>query len=823
MIGTGEKKSMASNFQTGFKKNIYKEPPNSLSYYLPWAVIIDEDTVVLQKDGLLQKTAAIRGQDLDSASAETIAAVSWQLNNAVKRLGSGWAVFFEAQRYATTEYPGSKHTNRAAFLIDEERRRNFSRVGLHYDSSYYLTLVYKPALEISKKVTEVFTRNDDENSAIDEIKKFKSVFYDIMGILSSRVMVEVLDDVKTLSYLHSAISMNWHTYNKPERSIFLDKILPDANIELGTTLKIDEYYSNIVGVLDYPTETYPGIFDLLNKAEIEFRWVIRFICLDKEDGQKAISQFQKKYYGNRKSFKDLVGEATTKTTNDRINQGAVVLESDAIEAQIELTRDEVSFGYSTVTIQVWDENIKKAKEKATYVAQIINQKGFGAKIETFNCAEAWLGMMPGNVYANIRRPLVSTGNMSQIVPLTAVWSGDIINQHFNEALGDGTPHITCSTNFGTPFYLNLSVGDVMHTFIAGPTGTGKSVLLAMLAIQWLRYRNTKVIIFDKDKSAKQITQAVGGKYYEPGAGNVSFQPLEKLETEEDIIWASEFIELMVELQGKAIDIDIRRSIYDALQILKTIGKKYRTITSLQQYVQSEDVKNALQIYTLNGTYGSIFDNNECSIRDSKWLMIEMDTLMKLGKGAIMPALYYLFHYIESMLDGNPVLLEMDEAWLLMKNPLFERQIQNWLKTFRKKRVAVVFATQEIADAANSEITTTILQQCHTKIYLPDEEAISPVMKSLYEGFGLSEGEIQLIARAKKKDEYLYKSSKGTRLFRLDLGPIALALLTGQNLEYLEKIEQLEDQDLKILESKGLIKTAQEYLEENPQWNTGGLE
>jgi ABC-type molybdenum transport system ATPase subunit/photorepair protein PhrA len=44
-----------------------------------------------------------------------------------------------------------------------------------------------------------------------------------------------------------------------------------------------------------------------------------------------------------------------------------------------------------------------------------------------------------------------------------------------------------ATDGATPFRLDLHVGDVGHTMIVGPTGAGKSVLLATLAAQWLRY------------------------------------------------------------------------------------------------------------------------------------------------------------------------------------------------------------------------------------------------------------------------------------------------------------------------------------------------
>ena len=159
--------------------------------------------------------------------------------------------------------------------------------------------------------------------------------------------------------------------------------------------------------------------------------------------------------------------------------------------------------------------------------------------------------------------------------------------------------------------------------------------------------------------------------------------------------------------------------------MRTVEADRRTLSTFHQYVQHEQAKIGVEPYTLDGPYGSIFDASSSSLVDDFWIMIEMGPLMQLGDKAVMPALMYLFHEIEELFDGRPTQLVLDEAWLFLKHELFKKQQQNWLKTTRKKNVACIYATQEIADAAKSDIASTILQQCHTKIYLPDEEATAP--------------------------------------------------------------------------------------------------
>ena len=705
----------------GFNKKIYKESNTHLARSVPWAFMADcegASGVVIQKSGCMQKSYAFRGPDLDAASSATVASISIQLNDALKRFESGWAVYTEIQSYMTAEYPGAKFTNRAAFLVDAERKVTYTAYGKHHAKSYYLTFVWEPPGGAIRKAKGFFYKegSQEEESIVEDIRKFTGVCDDVAGILSAKMDIQPLDDEETLSYLHSAVSLEWHRVRKPARMLFLDRLLVDTDVHTGTQLRLGEYYCPIITINDFPMETYPGILDALNRADIEYRWVSRFICLDKGDALKAIESYQKKYYGSRRNWKQFATEAMTKEVTDtRVNQGALSMEADANEAQVECTNDVVGFGYYTSCLQVWDTDGRAAEEKASYARKLIQASGFTCVTEKLNSFRAWQGMMPGHVYANIRRPLVSTGNMAHVVPITAVWTGTKSSTFLEEVSGVDVPLLTCSTNFSTPFFLNLHVGDVGHTFVAGPTGAGKSTLLGLLMIQWLKYPRARVILFDKDRSSRQLTCAVGGSYYEPVTESVEFQPLRKLEREEDLIWASEFIDLLLSLQNIPMDAEKSAAVIDALKIMRSIEVQRRTLSSFHQYVQNEEIKAGVQPYTLDGPYGSIFDASESSLKDDFWIMIEMGPLMQLGDKAIMPALMYLFHEIEELFDGRPTQLVLDEAWLFLRHQLFKKQQQEWLKTTRKKNVACIYATQEIADAAKSDIASTILQQCHTKI------------------------------------------------------------------------------------------------------------
>jgi type IV secretion system protein VirB4 len=367
---------------------------------------------------------------------------------------------------------------------------------------------------------------------------------------------------------------------------------------------------------------------------------------------------------------------------------------------------------------------------------------------------------------------------------------------------------------------------VGHTFIFGPSGAGKSTLLCLLESQFLKYKGANVVILDKDKTARSVTMAAGGVYAEPrgtmGEGSAAFQPLAQLDSDSDLSWAAEFIKLLLEMQGVKPDAVMSEAIVAALKQMRAEKKgPRRTLSTFQQYVNYtnpasglNDIRTAIQPYTLNGEYGTIFDAEETSITLSKWVMIEMGALMNKGAACVTPALMFLFHLIENIYTtkegsptGDPTLLILDEAWVFLDNEYFSRKIEEWLVTLRKKNVCCVFATQEVSKVANSRLRTTFVSQCQTKIYLADPNAQTAILAENYRFFGLEDNEIAALSMARMKRDYFYKSPLGSRMFELCLDEFQLALLSPDH-ALLDELERIYGKNsgkqlaLEILKRKG---------------------
>jgi len=481
------------------------------------------------------------------------------------------------------------------------------------------------------------------------------------------------------------------------------------------------------------------------------------------------------------------------------NEASVLVDSDADNKALdadaalqELGADDVAFGYLTTTVTVLDEDANAADEGLRAIERVINGRGFVTIRETVNAVDAWLSSLPGHAYANVRQPLVHTLNLAHLTPLSAVWAGPERNEHW-----DGPALLTATTEGATPFRLVTHQGDVGHTLIVGPTGAGKSVLLSLLTLQFRRYRDAQVFIFDKGGSARAVTAALGGEHYDLGSDGggedgVGFQPLAHIDRETDAAWALDWLAGLVAGEGGAVTPETKDHLWSALQSLASAPVKERTLTGLSMLLTDQAIARALSPFTLEGPHGRLLDAQEEQLGSSDVQTFEMEELMQ-AQARVAPVLTYLFHRLEARFDGRPTLLVLDEAWVFLDDPLFASRIREWLKVLRKKNVAVIFATQSLADVAASTIAPAVIESCPSRIFLPNERAQEPQQADAYAQFGLNARQIEIIARAIPKRDYYFQSRRGNRVFDLELGPVALALCASASPDDQKQIARIRQE------------------------------
>ncbi|MEW5704377.1 MAG: conjugal transfer protein TrbE [Pseudomonadota bacterium] len=751
----------------------YRQKADRLADHLPWAALVAPG-VVLNKDGSFQRTFRFRGPDLESATEAELVGVCARANNVLRRFGSGWALFFEAERVEALGYPDATFPDAASWLVDEERRAAFEgQRGQHFESAYHLTLLYMPPADQVSRAERALLETDREEKGRDwrqDLAGFIAETDRVLDLLSGFMPeARALDDGGTLTYLHGTVSTKRHRLAVPETPIYLDGILVDTSLSGGIEPMLGDRHLRTLTVLGFPNLTRPGILDALNHQDFAYRWVTRFVALDKTEAARTLTKLRRQWFSKRKSITALLREVL-------YSEPAQLLDSDAdnkvVDADLALQAlggDHVAFGYLTTTITVMDEDRARADEMVRAVERIVNGMGFTCIRESVNAVEAWLGSLPGHVYANVRQPLVHTLNLAHLMPLSSVWAGPARNAHL-----DGAPLLYAETSGSTPFRLSTHVGDVGHMLIVGPTGAGKSVLLALLALQFRRYAGSQVTIFDKGNSARAAVLAMGGEHHGLGSGgSLAFQPLRGIDVSAERSWAAEWIGALFAHEKVVVTPEVKEAVWSALTSLASAPVEERTLTGFSVLLQSNALKAALMPYTLDGPFGRLLDAAENRLAFDDAQCFETEELMSQA-GVVLPVLTYLFHRLEERFNGQPTLLILDEAWVYLDNPVFATRIREWLKVLRKKNVAVVFATQSLADIAGSSIAPAIIESCPQRIFLANDRAIEPQARAAYERFGLNERQIELIARATPKRHYYLQSRRGNRLFELALGPVALA-------------------------------------------------
>ena len=260
-----------------------------LSDWLPWGFLI-EDGLMLNKDGAYVAALEFRGPDLASSTPSILMALRAQINHALKGLGSSWCIHVEAQRRPSPHYPGlGAFPDPISRLIDEERRRDFSREGRFYESVYFITFTMLPPGERVSKLASMMVENAPTGAGASGVYRaaivhFTNTIDAIHDLLrASMPFVKRLTSDELLTYLHSTVSTRPHPVQTPAVPAYLDCLITDDDLTTGLHPMLGDHHLRVVSLRSFPDQTEPGILDRLNELGIAYRWSSRFLALDKQD------------------------------------------------------------------------------------------------------------------------------------------------------------------------------------------------------------------------------------------------------------------------------------------------------------------------------------------------------------------------------------------------------------------------------------------------------------------------------------------------------------------------------------------------------------
>lgn len=773
---------------------------------LNYAAVVD-DGVIVGKNGAFMAAWLYQGDDNFNQTEASCEMVSFRINQALSVMGSGWMIHVDAIRRSAPSYsePGKSYfPDAVSKAVDEERRRLFEQLGTLYEGYFVITLTWLPPVLVERRFVALMF--DDTEASVSKkaqtmelIDQFKQSCRNFESRMSAAVTLERLNAQKIiqedgqvmtqdnfLKHLQFCATGLNHPVNLSKNPIYLDALIGGQEMISGVTPKIGRKFIQCVAIEGFPLEAHPGILTTLTQLPVEYRWSTRFIFMDPHEAVAHFTKYRKKWKQKIRGFFDQLFN----TNSGVVDEDALSMVQDAQAAIAETNSGMVGQGYYTSLVVLMDEDRSLVENAALFLEKTINSLGFTARTETVNTQDAFMGSLPGHGVENVRRPLINTMNCADLLPTSSIWIGE--NKAPCPLFPMGSPPLMhCVTHGNSPFRLNLHVRDLGHGIMFGPTRSGKSTHLGLIALSWLRYKNARIYAFDKGLSMYPTCKAVGGEHYTIASKNskLSFAPLQFLDTREDRAWAMEWIDTILTLNGLNTTPHQRNEIGYAIVNMHQNGSK--TMSEFVITIQDEQIRETLKQYTIDGLMGDLVDAETDGLSTSFFSTFEIEHLMGLGERFALPVLLYLFRRIETSLDGRPTLILLDEVWLMLAHPVFRKKIAEWLDSMAKKNCTVFMATQHLSHAVNSGILDIIVESTATKIFLPNLYARDPDVAPIYARMGLNPRQIDIVASGQPKRDYYYVSEKGQRLYQLALGSLALSFVGATDMDSIDRIKALE--------------------------------
>jgi type IV secretion/conjugal transfer VirB4 family ATPase len=779
-----------------------------LADLLNYAAMVD-DGVMVCKNGSFMAAWLYQGNDNSSSTKEQRELVSFRINQALSNMGQGWMIHVDAVRRPAPRYNEqmlSHFPDAVSAAIDEERRRFFESLGALYEGYFVITVTWFPPLLAQRKFVELMFDDDSikptgKSCTLQLIEQFKRECVSFESRLSSAVSLQRLKSERVEQALGDEVThdnfLRWiqycvtginHPVMLPKNPIYLDALIGGQELWPGVVPKMGRKFIQCVSIEGFPLSSAPGILTELGELPIEYRWSSRFIFMDNHEAVQHLEKYLKKWKQKIRGIFDQIFN----TSGGIVDSDAVSMVQDASDAIAETNSGLVGQGYYTSVVVLMDEDRDAVESAARFIEKAINAMAFTARIETMNTMDAFMGTLPGHGVENVRRPLLNSLNLADLLPTCTIWTGE------NAAPSPLFPPLSPAlmhglTHGNSPFRLNLHTGDLGHAILFGPTRSGKSTHLSLIALQWRRYLGARIYAFDKGMSMYPACKAAGGNHYTIAAKDekLAFAPLQFLDTKEQRAWAMEWIDTILALNGVSTTPAQRNEIGHA--ILNMHKSQSKTMSEFVMTIQDEPIRDALKQYTIDGLMGHLLDADEDGLGLSDFMTFEIEKLMGLGEKFALPVLLYLFRRIEESLDGRPTLIILDEAWLMLAHRVFCSKIAEWLDSMAKKNCSVLMATQHLSHAANSGILDVIVESTASKIFLPNVHAKNKDSAPLYAQMGLNSRQMDIITTAVPKRDYYYVSEKGRRLYRLAIGPLAHAFVGCTDQESLATIQALDEQ------------------------------
>ncbi len=739
---------------------------------LPYERLLDSSTVLL-RDGSVMTTIQVPGLLFETEDTDALNAHAATREVMLRSTLDARFVLYHhvIRRRVEVEIEG-EFPDPFTRHVDARWKERLAGGSL-FINDQFVTLIRRPArgkTGLPERVARLWNRRGREEISADpkDIRSLKAAATGLVASLSA-YGASILGEYsgpsggtnsEMLELLSAIYNGEMRPVRRPHDDTDIGQMLPyrrasfglDA-MELRGSGRPD--FAAILGLKDYPEATSPGLLDPL--LRLPYEMVVTETYAPSE----------------RTTSRERIDLALRRSRS--VDEEAAAERADMMAARDALGAGSVGFGDHHLTVLVRESGLDRLDDATAACAAALADTGAIAVREDINLEPAFWAQFPGNEEYIVRRALISSANMAGFGSLHGFALGQAEGNHWGEAV------TLLETTSATPFFFNFHHGDLGNFSVIGPSGSGKTVVMNFLAAQAQKFA-PRTILFDKDRGGELFIRGIGGRYDVIRAGEpTGFNPLALPDTPSNKAFLRDWLGVLLKADGPEEYALISAAVDAAYQNHPGLRRMrhFRELLAGARRPQPGDLADRLAAWIGEGEHAWLFDNERDALDlDRRVLGFDMTQLLDNPRLRT-PVMMYLFHRIDERLDGQPTMILIDEGWKALDDEVFAARIRDWLKTLRKRNALVGFATQSARDALESRISTALVEQTATMVFMPNSRARA---EDYCDGFGLTEHELALIRSLPAHSRcFLVRQPDASVVVRLDLSgaPEVLTILSGR--------------------------------------------
>jgi type IV secretion system protein VirB4 len=739
--------------------NVFGKPQDSdpLSRWIPYDCFVDE-SVFSTKTGCIGMTLEMDGVEYDTLAQENLERVAERFAAAHRCFDGRFRIHHHLIKRGGERVSRKGHYSNS--VIDravQERAEFLERTGLYSIRLFTTVLFEAEPCRVESELGLQLAHN---------IGLLKDAVASYSAALGSLVGITVLDRFGIFEHLCLLANPDAELIPRLKYNEHVDYFAGNTEIQQRADhLDWGGYRTRVFALKEEPDATFAHMLRALMKVEsnliLAYEW--------KRESNLTITQMLRgkrervwgQRYGATKKAEHAIADEASTDKAQRLN-----------EALAQLQVEGNHFGHFSLLAVIFDQDAERSRRAVSALHSCFRDAEATLLEESRHRLRSFFSILPGNSKLNIRYRYLSSRNYADLVPLYCASSGSEHNTHL-----DSEYLTVLESSDGTPFYLNLHVGQVAGTLITGTTGSGKSVLLNQLIEDSQKNEGQITFIVDVGGSFRGLTKKHGGTYISVSLKDRNFRinPFRQAYSPASVNSIVQLIFCFLANEKYETSSEERHEIEEAVHEVYALSESRRRLGKISL---RKDLKKALHLWINNGPLSHFFDNEQDDLQANRWSTWDY-TALDDSPEVLGPLMYYQFHWVSNIvhdpaLARTPKALWCDEGWRFGGSQMVDL-VRAATKTWRKHNAWVVFSTQDEIDLRKSELLEVLNAGCHTKIFLPNPSADFGALGAT---FRLTEREQQLL-REMRTGEMLVKTPQESRRLKLRLSPARLEEYANQ--------------------------------------------